>query len=1315
MIAGSNVEISNKLTLQRRPGVSAYGTASIESPDAFYSWQLATTGDIVLIVDTDSDGANGTGRIRNYSPTYSGIYLDKGVGASQTNFMTIVNTLYFGNGTDLYKIIGPNLLSQSNTFGTGSGTDFSIQSPWTETDIFSLTPGQDDPEGGTNATQIIWSTTGSSVNLTQDVVPNYTPIASNTFTFSLWMKETGGAVSINLNISDQSGTVSESTFALTSTWTKYQVTATMNSGSTTINCKLYDPNSTNTMVIYGAQLEVGGPATTTQITTTSPQGVYLWGIDAPPSAPTLSFSNQVGNTGEPWQPNTYYSVGQTIVDSNGNLQYVIQAGTSGPTEPTWSTQQTTDTATPGTSGTTADGVQNAVVQTNQSYVTAAASTSVDLSSEVTASNSLFAFVYMDFTGSGIYGTAPTLTDNRGNTWSLVTGSSYGNNDKVFLFTVRSAAFGATDVTITAGGTMASIFAGIAEISGLTSLDVSNTNSAKNTAATTFTTGSITTTNANDFVITFAFFSNSKGTNTEVGVAPPGFTSIMQFGPQAASGSYQNGGVYFYNLAYTSSISPLWTISFPGGYNGLTGITAAYELSVPALWWANLGPDGAGLSPSTGYQYYYSFMNSHTGHVSNVSPISQSTGAVTGQIITVSGVGMQITPSGAYDEDPQVDTIAVFRNTDGGGFWYQIATFPNPGSTDSAETWNLSDIAPDDGVSVSSSVKINGTPQTLTEALNNEIYAPIGLLNSLPPTGMDDLEFFAGRMWGNVNNLLYYNTAADNASLINVTQNGVPSESWAPANVVPFNSPITRNLGVGGGLAVFTTTDMWFVTGQSLLTGGFNPQKLLVNHGLRDYNAVGLDGSTIYVFTADREFLCINPNSGSVEFGFPIGDILETDFDSTNAYVVRHVAGSRDNAVFLANGTSWYRLNPNQQGASLAGEQTPVWSPKADFSDSIGGISAIASIETSPGVIQLLVGQAATNSVPAPTIPSSISGTSSGDVNSFSITLTGVQVGDYIIMQSAAEATASGSNSTSVSISPNATYVGAVSDGYYKGSQNISYFCNIYGPAASAGSYTITVTFENSFVGSIEICAANVRGANQTAANLAMVASTLATNSPVTTSSTTAADDSTLVIGAGGMIGTGTISPNDSNTPLVNTANTGLDYETVNSGANVSSSWKQTGVPTGGATIATAVLFPPPSINTQAVLVRDLDIFSDNSLSYNWSATIGSILLAMPGKLAETESITVQMNDISSAATQCTVAVLLDEISGSFETLSESVPDPPNLAASTSVLSQRFYLMQGNVPPVCQNIQIQLSSASGSSTQDEILAITIRGALTPEQY
>ena len=684
--------------------------------------------------------------------------------------------------------------------------------------------------------------------------------------------------------------------------------------------------------------------------------------------------------------------------------------------------------------------------------------------------------------------SPVISDTQTNGWVLID-SVVSGPFTTWMYWCISAAAGATTVTATIAGVQG-LWLGVLETSPLTSIDSQNGNTAQSirSGANTFQTGLVPTSTTHEFLVSLAsVIAGNHATSTLT--PPPGFTPIVSGSNVPVSqGKFTVEAAYEFLIVTNSGINPSWTVSFAAGGSREMGITVAFVAgNTTTLVWTNYGP--VGLTAAIGFTYYYAFMNSNTGHVSNVSPLSQSTGIIAGQSVTITGAGMQITPSGPYGQDPQVDTVALFRNTDGGGFWYQLTTFANPGTTTSPGTWSYTDTTP----------SIN---------LNTAIFAPIGLLNSLPPKGLVDLEYFAGRMWGSVANFLYYNTAADNAQLLNVVQNGVPAESWEPTNFIPFNAPITRIVAVGNGLLVSTTLDTWVVEGQNILTGGFNPRKILANHGVRSYNAVCLDGSTIYIYTSDRQCLQISPNSGSVEIGYPIGDTLETSFSPANVFIARHVSGSQDNAVYMADGEgAWYRLNPNQQGASMSGEATPVWSPKADFTASIGGISAIASMETSAGVIQLLVG------LPAHTT----------------------------------------------------------------------------------------------------------------------------------------------------------------------------------SGLNTSG----------------------------PILVRNLNTFSDNGTPYQWTATIGSILLTTPGKLAETESITTEFNNIGGfAASQCTVAVLLDEISGTFESLPTFVNDPPQLVNSASVLSNRFYLSQGTVPPICRHIQVQLSgqitSGLPAATKDELLALTIRGALVSEQ-
>lgn len=1159
LIDGANCEITNKLTLQRRPGLVAFGP-SIEPPLAFYEYRKAVqavpgeakltggaTSNLQIVIDTES-------KLYNYSPTYAGLYLDKSVVADQTKVYNLVNTLYLGDGVDLYKIPGPNLLRYSNTWAPSnesiSGTfwpDWNTTPgdllalypgasyptappwPWSSANLFSVTVGQSDPNNQNYATAFVWNTTGSTAYIEQDVAVspadasqtgiNYTPVASNTFTFSVWMKATGGALSVDLEIKDQSGTIVDTTFALTSTWTKYQVTGTMGASSNIIKCLITNPTSTSTtMFLYGAQLEVGGPATPTQITYNTPQGVYLWGIIAPTVTPTTTFTP---NTQFPaWQPDHLYNVGDKIIDSNGNIQqmygYVPSGGgtpittgsaMSGTITPVWMTQAGQQTE---------DGANEAVAQTFGGTSTSASLT-INVPNPVVASDALFLWVFQSNASDGASHTNPTVSDSQGNPWTALTTAPFAYDTfAVSLFWVNSAAeTTGLIITVSDGGSNGTYATGceIGNQTGTINTKGAQTRSVGSTAP-FFATGGVTTSYGNIGLLSFVCLINNQSGGAYLAVTPAGFQSATN----AAGLTTKNtsGQTAYINLAIAleavtteTSYSPTWGITNSNSTGNLAfGFTVALEGSGSYILWNNIEP--AGVNPTTGYQYYYAFMSSLTGHVSNVSPIGVSTGAQTLQNIIVQGGLMPSQVGGDASHDPQVDLIALFRNTDGGPFFYLLTYFGN-GTNNQTNLQSQATFQPDfpytpfatlgtgvGQVSFPASPSnawryVDATPDV---NLVTSIFAPLGLLNSPPPAGLTNMEFFEGRMFGSVDNLLYYNTAADNYSLLNETQNGVPAESWAGANVVIFDSIITRLVAVGGGLLVFTQTDIWVVTGTNILNGGFNPTRMFAGHGLLSYNALAKDGSTIWIYTSDREMLMMTPGSGSLEAGFPIGDVLEATFDPSLVYITRHVAGSQDNAVYLADGsTGWYRLNPNQQGASMSGEQTPVWSPKANIT---GGCGAIASIQTSPGVHQLLVG-----------------GTSTG--------------------------------------------------------------------------------------------------------------------------------------------------------PVLN---------------------------------------------------RDLTIFNDNGTPFEWFATIGTIVLVNEGELAEVESITTKMNNSTGGnATQPRVGVLLDEISGAFEYLGTSVNDPPQFPPSKSLLSNRFYLKQGTVAPVCQNIQIQLEGSFSSiydSTQDELLSLTIRGAKVPEQ-
>jgi len=142
-------------------------------------------------------------------------------------------------------------------------------------------------------------------------------------------------------------------------------------------------------------------------------------------------------------------------------------------------------------------------------------------------------------------------------------------------------------------------------------------------------------------------------------------------------------------------------------------------------------------------------------------------------------------------------------------------------------------------------------------------------------------------------------------------------------------------------------------------------------------------------------------------------------------------------------------------------------------------------------------------------------------------------------------------------------------------------------------------------------------------------------------------------------------------------------------------------------------------NNQPVLVRDstYTTFTDNGTAYPSNLTIGSVVLAQPGQMAVCRFITA---DFIQTGTSPIVSVLLGEISGSFENISGYTrPDPPYLTAASTIYNNRYYFKQtvggaNPKPVVCRHLQIKIDYGSTDTVQNELLSLTINGAIRNEK-
>ncbi len=140
-----------------------------------------------------------------------------------------------------------------------------------------------------------------------------------------------------------------------------------------------------------------------------------------------------------------------------------------------------------------------------------------------------------------------------------------------------------------------------------------------------------------------------------------------------------------------------------------------------------------------------------------------------------------------------------------------------------------------------------------------------------------------------------------------------------------------------------------------------------------------------------------------------------------------------------------------------------------------------------------------------------------------------------------------------------------------------------------------------------------------------------------------------------------------------------------------------------------------------VLYRDstYSTFTDNGTFYPANVTVGSIVLAQPGERAEVGFIAADFVKIGS---QPQVSILLDEISGTFESLNGYVvADPPIMygqaGMAASLFNLRFYTKQtvntNNPQSIwCKHLQIHFDFGS-DTVMNELLSQTVWGAIQEE--
>jgi hypothetical protein len=340
------------------------------------------------------------------------------------------------------------------------------------------------------------------------------------------------------------------------------------------------------------------------------------------------------------------------------------------------------------------------------------------------------------------------------------------------------------------------------------------------------------------------------------------------------------------------------------YNALQKFTNPLNLLLEAQWGLPIDPVNAPTFAATtasagtyttrvGWKYAYAY-ETVTGHVGNRSD-HVDIGPQTNKSI---GIGITPTIDGTI-----APWIRIYRTTDGGGLFAQIARVANPGVA--FQFW--------DG----SSTPGAGTPimdYNLDLSLSN--LAPDRVINSGPPARNypsvypdatathSNLAYFAGRIWYAVQNKLYFSGKEEIYS-------GTPEECFPDPNGIRGNwyllpDDVISLCATQDRLFVFTTADIFVVRGEDRvnlrLTNFARNSGMLPNMKLATTSYL----DTVFYMTSDWQVHAITGDNTAIHISRDIAPLLRTmGISTTDVQMV----------TWNAEGVSWLvvaMINHNTQ-------------------------------------------------------------------------------------------------------------------------------------------------------------------------------------------------------------------------------------------------------------------------------------------------------------------------------------------------------------------------------------------------------------------
>jgi hypothetical protein len=854
LLDGSNMEISNALTLIRRPGNSQWTSASYSSaPDSYYSWQRLD-GTIQVIVDTP------TAVYRDNQDGSLTTILTKSAGAGQAYFQGVGNWLYIGDGVDLVQYDGV------------TAWQWGITAPTVKPNVTSVASGSAATSWQANT---IFSTMGLTVDTHSQAWQLIGVNADGTNTTNAQFGTAGnGSPTWNQTLYGQttegSGTpIVWQNLGQLQPWAGSTAYGDAGVNGTAAAVGIYDLTSSSIYLNFNNNggLETSG---TVKPAFNGVSGSSFW------DGGCHWFFLCKFSGAQPWKASTgylhWYTLGGAGTHTPGNC--VIEPFLFPPpsNQPIY-LQVPTNTGTSGTNyapfpASASVGQQQPDSQLNWLAL-----------GTVTRQNN---HAYVPWTAQG---TPFSVIQDTGLMHACLSGTLSGNASVTFGTQYGDHSTLDGNVIWVCLGPQVTWVSGTAT-TGIWNLPPSGWQPPQTSQAYG---GSILDSST---ALVEACISSGKS-----GTVAPTWSAVL--------GNTTDNGITWFAESAISTNSLAWTKGYRYGYSlGARLSTDQFNTTAPP------GSTFGALGTPTG---------SGSGGISTSSPVFMITGGNAGAVNTVTGVG---------STNPAVDTIFIWRTLDGGSDLFFLTEIPAPPAIGGvAQAWSFQDFQSD-------------------AIVNELIAAPIDGTNDPPVAGFLPMAYHFERIWGAVGQIIYCSGGGDVGT-------GNPNESFNKDDLFQFPSPCTRLVPTATGVLNFTTSNVQSILGGPAFTTFF-PSPAIPGVGLLHFNALDIHGGVIYLFSADKQALSIDPSGGVNRIGGAIADKLAA-FDPSKVYLTVHESGN-DNCIIVADGsTGWYRLNPNQFPNG-----SPVWSP---FATIVGGAGAVQSVETTKGVHNLLVGPTLAGSPP----------------------------------------------------------------------------------------------------------------------------------------------------------------------------------------------------------------------------------------------------------------------------------------------------------------------------------------------------------------